>query len=140
MSCNSAIYMANTSEQTILANAQIPFGTIVRRFGRFANIQGSDIVIGDCCTRNGNGYYKCDCSVTLEPSAIGSVTAQLYLNGEPYPGAQATGYAATAGNPVNLSFPAIIRLYGCCNQGTLQVRLGDEGATVTNMAFSVEKL
>ena len=140
MSCNSAIYTANTSEQAILANAQIPFGTIVRRFGRFANVQGSDIVIGDCCSRDGNGYYECNCSVTLEPAAIGSVTAQLYLNGEPYPGAIATGYSATAGNPVNLSFPAIVRLFGCCNLGTLQVRLGDEAATVTNMAFTVKKV
>lgn len=140
MSCNSALYTANTSEQAILANAQIPFGTIVRRFGRFCDVNGSDVVIGDCCTRDGNGYYKVNCSVTLEPTAIGNVSVQLYLNGEPYTGAVATGYSAAEGNPVNLSFPAIVRLYGCCNRATLQVRLGEEGATVTNMAFSVEKI
>jgi hypothetical protein len=139
MSCNSALYTANTSEQELLANAQIPFGTIVRRFGRFCNIQGSDVVIGDCCSKDGNGYYSVDCSVTLEPTAIGNVSAQLYVNGEAYPGAQATGYSATAGNPVNLSFPAVVRLYGCCNLATLQIRLGDEGATVTNMGFRVKK-
>ncbi len=140
MSCNSALYMANTSEQDLAANAQIPFGSIVRRFGRFCNVQGSDVVIGDCCSKDGLGYYSVDCSVTLEPTAIGNVTAQLYVNGEPYPGALQTGYTAAAGNPVPLSFPAVVRLYGCCNLATLQIRLGDEGATVTNMAVRVEKL
>lgn len=139
MSCNSALYTANTSEQALLANAQIPFGTIVRRFGRFCNVQGSDVVIGDCRSKDGNGYYNVDCSVTLEPAAIGSVSAQLYVNGEPYLGAVQTGYAATAGNPVPLSFTATVRLFGCCNLTTLQVRLGDEAATVTNMGFRVEK-
>ena len=47
MSCNSAIYTANTGEQALLAGAQIPFGSIIRRFGRYVNINGSDIVIGD---------------------------------------------------------------------------------------------
>lgn len=139
MSCNSALYTANTSEQALLANAQIPFGTIVRRFGRFCNVQGSDVVIGDCCSKDGNGYYNVDCSVTLEPAEIGSVSAQLYVNGEPYPGAIQTGYAAAEGNPVPLSFAATVRLFGFCNLATLQVRLGEEAATVTNMGFRVEK-
>ena len=135
MSCNSALYMANTSEQDLAANAQIPFGSIGRRFGRFCNVQGSDVVIGDCCSKDGLGYYSVDCSVTLEPTAIGNVSAQLYVNGEPYPGAVQTGYSAVAGNPVPLSFTATVRLFGCCNLATLQVRLGDEAATVTNIGF-----
>lgn len=136
MSCSSAIYTANTTPQVLLGNAQIPFGSIVRRYGQNLNLEGFGI------TACGSGYYKCDCSVTLEPTAIGNVSAQLYVNGEPYPGAIQTGYAAAAGNPVPLSFPAIIRIPKCgCNDTlTLSVRLGDEGATVTNMAFSAEKI
>lgn len=135
MSCNSAIYTANTTPQELLGNAQIPFGAIVRRYGQNVNLDGFGITL---C---GKGYYKCDCSVTLEPTAIGNVSAQLYLNGEPYPGAIATGYSAAAGNPVNLSFPAIIRLYGCCEDSAmLSVRLGEEGATIQNMAFSAVKI
>lgn len=140
MSSNSAIYMANADEQELPANSQIPFGTVIRRFGRFINVQGNDIVIGDRGSRDGNGYYKCDCSVTLEPSAIGSVTVQLYLDGEPYPGASASGHSTTPNCPVNLSFPAIIRLYGGYDYAVLQVRLGDGAATVTNMAFAMEKI
>lgn len=140
MSCNSAIYMANTSEQELLAGAQIPFGSIVRRFGRFCNMNGSDLVIGDCVSRDGNGYYDVDCTITISPSAIGAISAQLYVNGEPYPGATASEYSATANNPVNISFPATVRLYGCCNLATLQVRLGEEnGGTILNMATRVRK-
>lgn len=135
MSCSSAIYTANTTPQELLANAQIPFGSIVRRFGRNVNLDGFGI------TMCGDGYYKCDCSVTLEPTEAGPVTAQLYVNGEPYPGAIATGTVAAAGDSINLSFPAIVRLRRCGdNSATLGVRLGDEGATVTNMAFTVEKI
>ena len=141
MSCNSAIYTVFSGSQEIQPYSQIPFGSIVRRFGRFVNIEGSDVVIGSCCNpRDGQGYYKCDCSVTLEPAAIGSVTAQLYLNGEAYDGAIATGYAGTAGEAVNLAFPAIVRLYGCQSLGTLEIRTGNSIATVTNMAFTVEKI
>jgi len=135
MSCSSAIYTANTTPQVLLGNAQIPFGSIIRRYGKNLDLNGFGI------TACGDGYYKCDCSVTLEPTAIGEVSAQLYVNGEPYPGAIQTGYATAAGNPVALSFPAIIRLRKCCDSAsTLSVRLGEEGATVTNMAFSVEKI
>ena len=82
----------------------------------------------------------CNCSATLSPETAGNLSVQLYVNGEPYPAAVATGYAA-AGNPVNLSFPAIVRLKGCADSSaTLAVRLGDNGATVNNMAFSVEKI
>lgn len=135
MSCNSAICTANTTPQALLGNAQIPFGSIVRRYGQNINLDGFGITL---C---GRGYYKCDCSVTLEPTAIGNVSAQLYLNGEPYPGAVATGYSAAAGNPVNLSFPAIVRIYGCGeDSATLSVRLGEEAATVQNMAFTAVKI
>lgn len=135
MSCSSAIYTANTTPQVLLGNAQIPFGSIVRRFGKNLNLDGFGI------TACGDGYYKCDCSVTLEPTAIGEVSAQLYVDGEPYPGAIQTGYAAAAGNPVPLDFNAIIRLNRCCDSSsTLSVRLGEEGATVTNMAFSAVKI
>lgn len=136
MSCSSAIYTANTTPQALLGGAQIPFGSIVRRYGRNLDLNGFGIV---AC---GEGYYKCDCSVTLEPTAIGNVSAQLYVNGKPYPGAMETGYATAAGTPVPLSFPAIIRIPRCCCDGslTLEIRLGEEDATVTNMAFSVFKM
>ena len=134
MSCNSAIYTANTTPQELLGSAQIPFGTIIRRFGRFANLDGFGITL--CAP----GYYKCDCSATLSPAATGNVSVQLYVNGDPDPGAIATGYSAS-GNPITLSFPAIVRLKGCADSSaTLAIRIGDSAATVTNMAFSVEKI
>ena len=135
MSCNSAIYCINTVSQTAPANSKVPFGTIVRRFGRFVNLDGSAITL---C---GQGYYECNCSVTLRPVAIGNVSAQLYLNGEPYPGAVATTYSAIAGVPVNLSFPAIIRMKGTEDDApyTVDIRLGAE-ATIDNMSFTAKKI
>ena len=136
MSCSSAIYTANTTPQELLGGSQIPFGSIVRRYGPNLDLNGFGITV------RGEGYYKCDCSVTLEPTAIGEVSAQLYVNGAPYQGAIQTGYSATAGDPVALSFPALIRIPKCCCNDTLtlEIRLGEEGATVTNMAFTVVKI
>ncbi len=136
MSCSSAIYTVNNTPQDLLGNAQIPFGSIVRRYGCNLDLNGFGIVV------QGEGYYKCDCSVTLEPTAIGEVSAQLYVNGMPYQGAIQTGYSAAAGNPVPLSFPAIIRIprYCCDTPMVLEIRLGEEGATATNMAFSIVKI
>lgn len=140
MTCKSAIMTANTSSQELLANAPIPFGSIVRRYGRFCNLAGSDIVIGDYCSDEGCGYYKVDCSVTLQPTAEGNVTVQLYVNGEPYSGASAAQTVAAAGDTVTLSFPAIVRLFGCCTFANLQVCIGEETATMTNYVFTVEKI
>lgn len=136
MTCNSEIYTANTTPQALLGGAQVPFGQIVRRYGRFINLEGQNIV---CCEP---GYYDVDCNLTLEPTAIGPVSAQLYVNGEPYPGAIQTGYATAAGNPVPLSFHPSVRVRKCCcgdGAVTLAVVLGEEGATVTNMGFRAKK-
>lgn len=134
MSCSSAIYTVNSSPSDILGEAQIPFGNVVRRFGKNLGMAGNGIM---AC---GDGYYNCMCSVTLEAAAEGIVTAQLYVNGQPYQGAFASESADAVGDSVNLAFPAIIRLRCCDGPATLEVRLGEEGATLTNMAFSAVKL
>lgn len=141
MSCNSAIYTSNTSNQEVAVNSQIPFGSVIRRFGKYVNLVGSDVVIGDACSKDGNGYYKCNCSVTLLPGATGSVTAQLYLNGQPYEGAIASQYAETVDEPVNISFSCLVRLWGCCPKtANLQVWLSGVAGNIVSMPFTVEKL
>jgi len=130
----SAIYTVNSTQTTFASDAQIPFGSVVRRFGSNLKLDGNSMIL---C---GSGYYKCNLDLVVEPSAIGPVTAQLLLDGEPIPGAFSTVYAAVATNPVpiNLSAP-IVRICGCdCNQ-TLSVRISAAG-TLVNMASSVEKI
>lgn len=133
MSCNSAIYTVNSTQPTLAANSQIPFGSVIRRFGSAVQLDGGSMLL---C---GSGYYDCDVNVTVEPAAIGAITAQLYLDGEAVPGAFATGYAAAAGNPVALSIPALVRICGCgCNKN-LSVRI-DAAADLVNMGVVVEKI
>lgn len=132
MSCNSAIYTVNRTNIELGANSQVPFGGIVRRFGQAIRLEGDDLLF---CQ---NGYYKIDISATLEPTAAGPVSAQLYLNGMPYLGAQATETVA-AGGTANLSITAIVRVM-CGNASSVELYLGDEGATVVNIATTVEKL
>ncbi|MBR3160999.1 MAG: hypothetical protein IKF14_18410 [Atopobiaceae bacterium] len=136
MSCKSAIHTVNTNAD-VAANGQIPFGSIVRRFGQDVDLQGSDIV---CC---GRGYYDCDCSVTLAPVAAGDVGIQLYADGNPIPGAFAQG-TGTAGDPLNLCVTALVR-QRCCGATSVSLRLVTPtgittGATVANASMVIEKL
>ena len=130
---NSAIYTVNQTATELAANSQIPLGGIIRHFGRCANLEGSNITL---CS---NGYYKVDVSITAEPTTAGPVSAQLYLNGMPYDGAQAETTVATAGDSANLSFTCLVRIM-CGNASSIGLRLGEEGATVTNVACVVEKI
>ena len=131
----SAIYTVNNSQTNLEPNAIIPNGVVVHRFGPNIRLDGQGI------TLMGRGYYKCDYSVTLSPTAIGTVSAQLYYNGQPLEGAYAEEYTSTANQPVNLSFSAIVRIPCACDEvGRLTIRLGDEAATLINMPCTVEKL
>lgn len=133
---NSAIYTVNSTQPVLAADSQIPFGSVRRRFGKNLQLDGDSIIL---C---GAGYYDCDIDVVVAPAAIGPVTVQLLLDGEPVPGAFTTQYAAAATNPVALNLAApIIRICGCecqCNK-TLGVQIS-AAATLVNMGASVKKL
>ena len=134
MSCKSAIYTVVTNA-SVAANGQIPFGSIIRRFGPSLDLSGSDIV---AC---GRGYYGVDCSVTLVPVGAGAIGVQLYADGTPVPGATAQAQG-TAAEPLNLSVTGLVR-QKCQGATSLSMGLvsGDvtTGATVQNMATKVTK-
>lgn len=135
MSCNSAIYAANTNA-TVAANGNIPFGSVIRRFGCNCQLEGGAIT---CC---GRGYYEIDCSITMTPVGAGAVGVQLYADGVAVPGATAsvTGAAATT---ENLSFKALVR-QRC--EGAVSLTLGllsgavATGVTVNNLGTVVKKI
>lgn len=129
----SAIYTVNQIETELQPNSQIPIGGVVRRFGQCVRLEGDNVTL---CS---NGYYLVNASITLLPTAAGAVNAQLYLNGTPYSGAQATSTAAAAGDAVNLDVSVIVRVM-CGNASSISLRLGAEGATVDNVAVTVVKL
>lgn len=132
----SALYTANTSNQTIQDNGIISPGTIIRRFGPNINLVGNAIQI------TGAGYYEFNSSITIAPTAEGEVTVAIYKDGVPIQGATATETAAAAGDNINLSISAIVREFCSCCDGLSNftfVLTGVE-STIINIAATVEKL
>lgn len=136
MTCKSALYTVNNTNTTITATtttpAQVPFGSIIRRFGRHVNLEGGSIF---CCD---SGYFDADVSITMAPTAAGVVTAQLYQDGVAIPGAFASA-TATAGGTINLPINALVRNCGCNCNSVLTLTI-DASGIINNIAAVVEKL
>jgi len=133
MSCKSAIYTVNSVSQPYVANSQIPFGTVVRRFGRDCRLDGPSISL------IGGGYYDVNISLSIAPTAAGEITAQLYRDGVAVPGALATETASAAGDLVTLPITCLVRNCGQCCSSTLSLFI-DAAGTPTNFATKVEKI
>ena len=132
----SALYVANTSNQTVQVDGIITPGTIVRRYGPNVGLAGNAIQIA------GAGYYEINASLTAEATAAGEITVTVYKDGVPLQGATATETAAAVGDFVNLSISAIVREFCSCCDGlsNLTFVLTGTASTVTNVAIVVEKL
>lgn len=75
MSCKSALYTAMQTPTEVAVNGVIPLGSLIRRYG-------CDITLnGNAANIVGNGYYDVDASITVAPTAAGTVTATLYKDG-----------------------------------------------------------
>lgn len=136
MSCNSAIYTVNNTGTAITVTdpqfVQVPFGSVIRRFGKALSLDGGSIV---CC---GSGYFDCDVLLNMTPTATGPVTAQLYQDGVAVPGATVT-VQGTAAAPMVLPVKALVRNCGCDCNSVLTVRVNASG-TINNLSAVVEKL
>ena len=143
MSCNSAIYVENTSPASLILTEQQPsatlaLGTVNRRFGRNIQLSGNGILI------DGAGYYDVDASVTVTPAAAGIYTVQLYKDGVAVPGALQS-VTAVADAAISFNIPALVRLQCCDSSSTLTLVLTTTStlpATVTqnNVGVVVEKI
>lgn len=134
MSCKSAIYTANTTATAVAVGSAIPLGTIIRRFGNNVNLSGNGIIM------SGSGYYDVNASITLTPTAAGTVTVSLLRDGVAIPGATASETVAAAATTVNLSIPALVRLQCCNSSSTLTFVLTGAAATVNNIGVVVTKV
>jgi hypothetical protein len=132
MSCKSAIYTGNSASSVLTTGSTVPLGTTVRRFGNSLTQNGNSISITKY------GYYEAFVSVTAAPTAAGTISIQMYLNGVPLSSATAAASVTTAGNSVNLCVPAVIRLYDDTAAALSIVLTG--AATVTNVSLAVEKM
>lgn len=132
----SALYVANTSNQTVQVDGIITPGTIVRRYGPNIGLAGNAIQIA------GAGYYEINASLTAEATAAGEITVTVYKDGVPLQGATATETVAAVGDFVNLSISAIVREFCSCCDGltNLTFVLTGNDTTITNVAIAVEKL
>lgn len=134
MSCKSAIYcvLKNFSAQP---NGQIPFGSVVRRFGRNIDVEGMGMT---CC---GDGYYDVQVVAELTPATAGTVGIQLYEDGRPVDGALMTA-TADANSPVPIPLTSMVR-QRCGGAKSLSMMLVTEDgvttATTVNMSSRVEK-
>lgn len=130
----SALYAANTGDQTIAVNGVINFGNIVRRYGCNTNMSGGNP------TLSGAGYYAVDANITFADTAAGTATIQLYANGVPIPGAMAQITTGTAGVVHSISIPAIVRNTCGCLDNTITAVVTGVAIDVTNAAIEIEKI
>lgn len=130
----SAIYTANTTSTVLAVGALLPLGTTIRRFG--CNL----VQDGNTITVKGQGYYKVVASVTIAPTAAGTVTVTLNKDGVPVTGGTASGSVTTAATPTDLTIVAIVRNVCDCDSSVLSFVLDAGASTVSNIAVTVEKL
>ena len=135
MSCKSAIYTVNSTNAAVDTTAgtfvQVPFGSVIRRYGSNLRLDGGSILAMD------QGYFDVEASLSFIPTAAGPVTVEVRQDGVAVPGLTATAQA-TAGNPIALPLSGLIRNCGrCCNSAvTLWV---NAPGNVANLATVVEK-
>lgn len=134
MSCKSAIYTAMQTPTEVAVNGVIPLGSLIRRYGCDISLNGNAVNIV------GKGYYDVDVSITVSPTAAGTVTATLIKDGVVVPGATASANAAAAGAPVTLAFPALVRQACCASGSALSLVLTGAASTVSNVALRVQRI
>ena len=91
MSCKSALYTALQTPTAVAVDGVIPLGSLIRRYGCDISLNGNAVNL------SGAGYYDVDVSITVAPTAAGTVTATLVKDGVAIPGATASAAAAAPG-------------------------------------------
>nr|DAE35170.1 MAG TPA: hypothetical protein [Caudoviricetes sp.] len=133
MSCKSALYAAMQTPTAVAVDGVIPLGSLIRRYGCDLSLNGNAVNI------TGAGYYDVDASVTVTPTAAGTVTITLYKDGVAVPGATASETAAANGT-VDLNIPALVRQVCCAAGSALTLVLTGVAATVNNVALRVQRI
>ena len=139
MSCKSGIYVVNTQTgQSIrIGSTYVPL-TVIRRYGKYCQLGGNGVSIGNCA--GGAGYYGVDASVSVATTVAGNVTATLFKDGAPVQGATSIATATAEGQIVTLPISALVRLNCDCDTANLTIVIGGQVVTAQNLAFVVEKI
>lgn len=133
----SLIQVANPSTQTVTPTATSPafvsLGNVVRRYGCNLRLNGNSI------EQTGSGYFELTGSITVAPTATGTVTVALFENGEVLPGSQVSGSVSTANNPVTLPLIGTSKNCGCNCASSITVGVIAGAGNVTNVSLRDEK-
>lgn len=122
---------ANTMTQALEDRQIINFGAPVRRYGKNLNVSGGNVVA------NGEGYYTVDASITATSVLGGIATLQLYANGVPIPGANAST-TVTATDTFSLTVPTAFRIK-CCEEVIITANILNLDTVVSNASIRVVK-
>lgn len=134
MSCKSALYAAMQIPTAVAVDGVIPLGSLIRRYGCDVSLNGNAVNL------TGTGYYDVDASITVAPTAAGTVTAALYKDGVAVPGATASATATAADDVVDLNITALVRQVCCAAGSALTLVLTGAAATVNNVALRVQRI
>lgn len=132
----SAIYVVNSTTQSVADGGTIDLGVVQRRFGCNFALDNNAIRVA------GAGYYDFSASFTVAPTAAGDVTITMYKDNTAIPGAITTQTAAAANDSVNLTITALVREgCSCCDSfSNITFVLSGEPASITNVAIVGEKI
>lgn len=135
---NSVIYVANTSNASVVAGGTIPLPTIVRRKG--CNLAGSGTGVIVTNRNRCDDYYDVEVSVTFTAVAEGDVTINLLQDGVQVVGGTASVTVTTAGTQiVSVSFPATIKV-SCANSPDVLALTSSAAITVRNATMQVSEV
>ena len=138
MSCKSALYAAMQTPTAVAVGGVIPLGSLIRRYGCDVSLNGNAVnIVGG---NQAAGYYDVDASITVAPTAAGTVTVTLYKDGVAVPGATASATAAAADDVVDLNIPALVRQVCCAAGSALTLVLTGAAAAVNNVALRVQRI
>lgn len=133
----SAIYVVNTTNQTLISGQVINIGSVIRRFGQNINLNGENIAI------QGGGYYDVDAEFIFTGTATSATatTITLLKDNVAVPGAFCE-FTLAAGDVVTAGINALIREFGCCcdNYSNLSFIVSGGAVTMNNISIVVEKV
>lgn len=126
----AALYASNETAQALTADSIINMGTINRRFGTNADMQGGDVLL------KGAGYYQITVDMNIT-AAAGTTAITFEKDGVPIPGAKIS--LTTTAQDYSISRSFMVR-NSCPKETVITAVLGNLATAVNNIAVTVVKV
>lgn len=131
MSCKSALFANNSTDQTVNAGGTISFGNALRRYGQDIFAIGGAVEVHP-------GYYDIDTNFTVTAGGAGTLVVSLLKDGVVIPGANAS--ITTVNDTIyTIAIPAIVRNM-CPAGGVITANVTGVNATVNNASIVVKRI